>query len=357
MTDVNFEEYYSRHFPLKSLGKLNQQLLQESHVLIAGVGGLGTHSAELLASLGVGELTLVDFDVIEASNLPRQVLYTVDDIGKAKVDVARERIEKRNPFIKINTSTYSIDGLSIQDLIQGVDIIVDGLDTFSTRKIVHYHALRNNIPFVFAGATGESGNLMSFDFKNNHPCMECVFGDVQDNKNFSCEVRGIHPIILNLIASAQALEVQKMLLGQDPNFCESLLLVDLEKFKFTRAKVKKNPTCPTCSKYEFNDPTSRTYDIETKLGKVHITSLCGRGAFIFKPQNKMDINLKTIVQFLEETNSTIKVRGASAVSFVKENIEVSVLNSGIVTIRKVSNLKLAEYIYEGLVDSMLSANL
>ena len=152
----SFDERYSRHYPLRSIGRDNQVLLKSKSALIVGVGGLGTVSSELLASIGIGHLRIVDYDVIELSNLPRQKLYTEDDIGKAKVDVAEERLLKRNPNMTVEAFTTRVDALSAASLLDGMDVVIDGLDRFSSRKILHREAYKLKIPFVFAGAVGET---------------------------------------------------------------------------------------------------------------------------------------------------------------------------------------------------------
>ena len=127
---IEFDTYYSRHFPLTSIGKKNQLKLKMKTALIVGMGGLGNVSLNLLVSLGIGTIKIVDFDVVEESNLARQHLFSVDDIGKAKVEVAKTRIMKRNPHVNIETFAVKADALNIETLLNNVDIVVDALDTF-----------------------------------------------------------------------------------------------------------------------------------------------------------------------------------------------------------------------------------
>ncbi|MHA2252000.1 MAG: HesA/MoeB/ThiF family protein, partial [Candidatus Kariarchaeaceae archaeon] len=171
--DHQFDERYSRHYPLRSIGKENQRKLKFRNVLVAGMGGLGTSSSELLASLGIGNLRIVDYDVVELSNLPRQKLYADADLSKAKVDVAEEKLVLRNPTINIDPHATRIDALSAPQLIDDVDAIVDGLDRFSTRKILHKASFDQKIPFIFAGATAELANIMTITHEKETPCLEC----------------------------------------------------------------------------------------------------------------------------------------------------------------------------------------
>ena len=130
----NYNERYSRHFPLKSIGKKGQERLAKSRILIAGMGGLGTISSELLASVGVGYLRIVDYDVVEMSNLPRQKLYDESEINEAKVEVASKKLKIRNPYIIIDEHNTRVDALSSIALLEDIDIVVDGLDKFSSFK-------------------------------------------------------------------------------------------------------------------------------------------------------------------------------------------------------------------------------
>ena len=145
----DLESYYSRILPLPFVSTENLKILQEQLVTVVGVGGLGTVSAEQLLSLGVGKLRLVDRDIIEYHNLPRQKLYFLEDVGDAKVEVAKEFLLKRNPFVEIETLTEFFDSSNSERILQGSNIIVDGLDNIQARKILNKTAFQLNIPWIF----------------------------------------------------------------------------------------------------------------------------------------------------------------------------------------------------------------
>ncbi|MCE7733377.1 MAG: HesA/MoeB/ThiF family protein [Candidatus Heimdallarchaeota archaeon] len=330
---------FSRHFPLRSIGLENQRLLKDKKVLIAGMGGLGTVSGELLASIGVGNLVIVDFDIIETNNLPRQKLYNDSDIGKSKVDVAEERLKLRNPYLNIEVHATRLDALSVNQLLDEVDVIVDGLDSFSSRRVLHQAAYNLKIPFLFAGAIAESANIMSITFKENTPCLVCVLGNISDDPNQTCEIAGVHPSILHLAAGIQATEAIRILLDQQPNLESQMMFIDLETLEFEKIKFKKNQLCLMCGENEEGEldtgqigDTTKGYREIDSYGKALVTSLCGRDTFILAPiwEIKWDFE---IVQEKIKSQWNVKVSGANYITFEIDEIALSVMKSGVSTIR------------------------
>jgi adenylyltransferase/sulfurtransferase len=334
-----WNERFSRHFPLKSIGEKNQKTLGQKSALVVGLGGLGTVSSELLASIGIGHLTLVDFDVIELSNLPRQKLYNETDIGKSKVDVAEERLKLRNPNISISAHATRLDPLSVNQLIDKVDIIIDGLDSFSSRRVIHQAAYNHKIPFVFAGAVAESANIMSITFRDDTPCLTCVLGNIQDDPNQSCEIAGVHPSILHFAAGIQVTEAVRILLDQEPNLESSMMFIDLESLDFEKIKFKKNPNCGVCGDIEEGELDTGKIGESTKgfrkigsFGKALVTSLCGKDTIIVAPTWDIKWNFEN-VKDLVRTKWKVNVEGNNYVTFIIADSSISVMKSGVSTIR------------------------
>lgn len=346
------DERYSRHFPLRSIGKQGQLKLRSRRVLVAGVGGLGTSSAELLASIGVGFLRLVDYDVIEESNLPRQRLYTVDDIGKSKAEQAEENLSKRFPGIEIEARTDRIDPLSAAGLLDEIDVIVDGLDRFTSRKSLFRVARTLKIPYVFAGAVGEHGNLMIFTHAKDKPCLYCVVGDIGDDDSMSCEVLGVHPSILSMITSIQVSETVKLLLNQSTELNGTMLYADLDTLSFDKIEFQKNGNCKLCGDTQTDDLdggkegeiAKGIRSIDT-FGDALITSLCGRDTKIVDPNWKITWSFDDVKQIIQE-DYHIAVAGKKYITFNVSNIGVSLLESGVVTIRGSKTTKKALEIFE-----------
>ncbi len=341
--EFEFSSYYSRHFPLNSIGKDGQKLLAKRHVLVAGVGGLGTISSDLLAGLGIGKLTIADFDVVEQSNLPRQPLYTFNDMGMAKVDVAAKRLSERNPSIEINPVAIRLDGLSVKELLDDVDLVVDGLDRFSSRQSLHFHAMKLKIPYLFAGAVGEQANISTFMFQENDPCMNCVFGMANDDPNRTCEFMGIHPSILHIAAGIQVSEAVRILTEKKPLLQSKLMIVDLDDLDFSILSLNKNPICPTCSneqeeKGNIGERKKFMFEIPGK-GTAKVTSICGRSTYIIEPQWEINPDFSII----EENYKTIK-KSENVITFVYRNANVSILKSGLSTLRGPDSIELAKTI-------------
>ena len=336
----NYNERYSRHFPLKSIGKKGQERLAKSRILIAGMGGLGTMSSELLASVGVGYLRIVDYDVIEMSNLPRQKLYDESEINEAKVEVASKKLKVRNPYIIIDEHNTRVDALSSIALLEDIDIVVDGLDKFSSRKALFQVARSMKIPYVFCGAVGEAANIMVFDHSDGNPCLICIVGEIGDDNDQSCEKLGVHPSILSIAASIQASEVINYVTKNDySNLNDEMLIISLTDLSFDKIKIEMNINCRVCNKHE-NDDLDHGKKGETKkgmryikdYGEILVTSLCGRDTKILDPTWSIDWDFESVKKIITKTFQVQK-DGKKFISFELDNVKISLLDTGIMTLR------------------------
>lgn len=340
----NFDERYSRHFPLRSIGRSGQLKLQGRKVLVAGVGGLGTASSELLASVGVGFLRLVDFDVIEISNLPRQRLFTVDDVGKSKSEVAKEQLEERFPGLKCEARTERIDGINAISLVEGMDLIIDGLDRFSSRKALFRAARKLKIPYIFAGAVAEQGNIMVFDHSDKSPCLYCIMGDVGDDESTSCEILGVHPSILSLITSIQSFEATNLLLRQPSNLSDKMLYIDLSSMSFDTVSFQKKEGCILCDVENDELDTGKDGEITKgvrqigEFGKALVTSLCGRDTRIVDPEWNINWQFPDVIKTIGG-HYHIAVSGEKYITFTIEGVGFSLLESGVATLRGAKSTK------------------
>src|SRR3954451_8747970 len=247
-------ERYSRHTLIPEIGVEGQLKLLDAKVLLLGAGGLGSPTALYLAAAGVGTLGLVDNDVVDVSNLQRLVLHTTDRVGVAKVDSAEEQIKALTPdvdFVKYRTRR---DASNIMEIIEGWDIVVDGVDNFPTRYLLNDASVRLQIPVVSAAILGFEGQLSIFA-PYDGPCYRCLFPQPPPAELApSCGANGVLGVLPGTMGLLQATEVVKLIIGAGDVLSGRLLLYDALGATFTELKVRRDPDCPVCSR----DPSEIT---------------------------------------------------------------------------------------------------
>ncbi|WP_371187339.1 ThiF family adenylyltransferase [Thalassotalea maritima] len=245
LTDQEFLRY-SRHIMMSQIGEQGQQQFKSSRVLIIGMGGLGCPAAQYLLSSGIGSLTLVDHDVIELSNLQRQVLYTSDDVGEHKVEAAKYVLEAMNPHCQLQAIAESVFDINLAALLEHIDIVLDCTDNPQTRQYINQQCVNARVKLVSASAIQGSGHLLSFDFADSEsPCYQCLYAD-GDNSALNCSSMGVMAPLLGVMGSLQALEALRLLLGYHDNL-NKVLLFDGFAMQFHGFSVSRNPTCPICN--------------------------------------------------------------------------------------------------------------
>jgi sulfur-carrier protein adenylyltransferase/sulfurtransferase len=241
-------ERYSRHLLVPEIGLAGQTKLLESKVLLLGAGGLGSPTALYLAAAGVGTLGIVDDDEVDLSNLQRQVIHTTDRIGVAKVDSAEESIKAINPGVDVKKYKVRLDASNIMEIIQGYDVIVDGVDNFPTRYLLNDATVRLGIPVVSASILGFDGQLSVFA-PHEGPCYRCLYpvpppADMAP----SCGANGVLGVLPGTMGLLQATEVIKLVTGAGEPLIGRLLLYEALGATFTELKVRRDPECAICSK-------------------------------------------------------------------------------------------------------------
>jgi molybdopterin/thiamine biosynthesis adenylyltransferase/rhodanese-related sulfurtransferase len=245
-------ERYSRHLLIPEVGVEGQQKLLEAKVLLLGAGGLGSPAGLYLAAAGVGTLGIVDDDEVDLSNLQRQVLHTTDRVGVPKVDSAEETINAINPDVEVVKYPVRLDASNIMEIIEGYDVIVDGLDNFPTRYLLNDASVRLRIPVVSAAILGFDGQLSVFA-PYEGPCYRCLFREPPPAELApSCGANGVLGVLPGVMGLLQATEAIKLVIGQGDPLIGRLLLYDALGATFTTVKVKRDPECPICSR----DPES-----------------------------------------------------------------------------------------------------
>jgi molybdopterin/thiamine biosynthesis adenylyltransferase len=239
------KEFYSRQVAMKELNEEGQQKLAKSRVAVVGMGGLGTVSSLYLTLAGVGYIRVIDQDIIELHNLHRQILYTSKDIHYSKAEIAATRLEQANPLIKVEAVSKKVHSGNVDQLLTGIDCVVDGLDNMLTRYIVNRACVKTKVPYIFGAAMGIEGNLSVFTPPETG-CLECLIPNLSDSQMPSCNNRGVVGTTPGTIANLQAIETIKLLTDTGTTLKGKLLICDFKDQEFTTINITKNLHCPIC---------------------------------------------------------------------------------------------------------------
>ena len=237
---------YSRHLIMPEVGIQGQGKLKQSSVLCVGTGGLGSPLSLYLAAAGVGRLGLVDFDVVDFTNLQRQVLYTIQDVGKPKLQQAKSKLTAINPHITVDTHEARLSSENAMEILKPYDIVVDGTDNFPTRYLVNDACVLLGKPNVYGSIFRFEGQASVFDASRG-PCYRCLYPEPPPPGLVpSCAEGGVLGILPGVIGVIQATEAIKLILGTGEPLIGRLLLFNALKMQFRELKLRKNPSCPIC---------------------------------------------------------------------------------------------------------------
>ena len=243
--DEKQRDRYSRQIRLPQIGEKGQQKILDSTVLIIGMGGLGSPAAMYLAAAGIGKLVISDYDIVEASNLQRQIIHANNWIGENKVDSAKAGIEALNPDCEVEAINFQLDEEELKSVIQRADIVLDCSDNFPTRFEVNRYCVETETPLVSGAAIRLEGQIMNFQPKVNGPCYQCLYTQVYENAE-TCEMEGILGPVVGVIGTMQALQTLLILTGQGEPLIGKLLLLDAASMEWQGVKLPRNPACPVC---------------------------------------------------------------------------------------------------------------
>lgn len=289
--------HYGRHLALEEVGTEGQLCLKNSSVLIIGLGGLGSPLALYLTAAGVGRIGIVEFDRVEASNLHRQVLYGVSQVGKDKLKMGLERLRELNPHVKIETHPGRITRDNARQLIRDYDIVADGADNFQTRYLVNDACVLEKKPLVSASILGFEGQLAIFGLKGG-PCYRCLYPEPPPAGSVpSCAEGGVLGVLPGVMGSLQATEVIKFILGRSESSRGRLLHYNALDLEFANLKIERNSGCVLCG------------DKPSQKDLVDYDEFCG-----FKPNGVDEISA-------DELRQRIKAKNAPIVVDVRENSE------------------------------------
>lgn len=265
LTDQELKRY-SRHLVIPDVGIEGQHKLKAAKVLIVGAGGLGSPIGMYLAAAGVGKLGIIDYDTVNISNLQRQVIYSIDDVGKKKTDAMKHKLQKINPDIEIEAYDVKLSSENALVIIKEYDVIADGSDNFATRYLVNDACAILGKPDVYGSILRFEGQVTVFDSKKG-PCYRCLYPEPPVPGSIpTCEEAGVLGVLPGIIGSMQANEVIKYIIGKGELLVGRLMMFDALKMTFKEITLKKDKNCPVCGE---NPTITKLLDYEVLCGSAN----------------------------------------------------------------------------------------
>ncbi len=333
---------YSRQIMLENIGYMGQLKLRKSSVCVVGVGGLGNPITTRLTAMGIGKIRIVDRDIVELSNLPRQTIFDDSDIGKIKVEIAKKKLQKINPSTKIEALPVSINDHNSVDIIDRCDVVIDALDSVNARYSINKACIDNNIPLVTGAAVGTSGQSFTIIPKKS-ACYYCMFPDLDDDYMPTCSIEGVHPSILSIISGIETSEAINILLGKKPNLIDKILHVDLDTLNFVYTKTLKILECPICG--NGNNKIIKT----EKLIVEELCSRKGKRTFSVTPTNEFEFNTKKFMNISNMYGFNIENKSELGISINTNNISIDLMKKGSAIITGAKNKEDAISFYNTFV--------
>lgn len=239
---------YSRHLILPEVGMSGQLKLKSARVLLVGAGGLGAPVAMYLAAAGVGSLGIVDDDVVDSTNLHRQIIHSVDSVGSAKVQSARKRLGEINPHVQVITYQTHLNSENAREIISEYDVVIDGTDNFPTRYLINDACVFMGKPMIYGSIYRFEGQASVFDARQG-PCYRCLYPEPPPPEMVpSCAEGGVLGVLPGIIGTIQATEAIKLIVGKGEPLLGRLLLLNALQMSFRELRLRKNPDCPVCGK-------------------------------------------------------------------------------------------------------------
>jgi len=337
--DVFAKEFYGRQIIMKELGTQGQAKLAASKVAVVGSGGLGTVSSLYLSLAGVGCIRLIDQDTIEIQNLHRQILYTTSDLHYPKAEVASKRLQELNPLVKTEAFTENVNASNVEQLLQGVDCVVDGLDNMVTRYLVNRACVKLKIPYVFGAAIGIEGNLSVFSPPETG-CLECLMPNLSDKDLLTCSTRGVIGATPGIIGALQAMETIKLLAGIGSSLKGKLLVCDFSDMDFTSIDISMSSRCPVCHG-----------DLSAVAGGERLVWLCGRDTANINPEKPLKLFLEEIYPTVNK-QFNVRLKSSLALMFNYKGFEVSLFSGGRMLIKGVADEKSALKVYREILRNL-----
>lgn len=319
---------YARQIVLSNIGYDGQLKLRNSKACIVGLGGLGSLIAPKLVGMGIGQLRIVDRDIVSRSDLHRQYLYDVDSVGRPKVEVAYRKLSRINPDVEIIPYPETLTSYNASEIIAGVDVVLDGLDRPEPRYVINRTCNHHKIPFVYGAAIETFGNVTTI-VPGQSLCLECFMAGLTEDDLPKCGVVGVHPSILGIVTSVQVFEAVSLLTGREPQLLNKLLYIDLNETVFEKLSLSVNKNCSVCG----IGTKAPLKSLKEKL----IEETCSRDGlrnFFVTPRKRTDINIDQLCSILSEKGFGIITTGPYGITFEQsDKIKTSILKSGVMIVQ------------------------
>ena len=313
---------FSRQVMLEDIGYQGQLKLIESKVCIVGTGGLGNPITSRLAAMGVGNMRIVDRDIVELSNLHRQTMFDEGDIGKVKVEVAAEKLGQLNPSCNIEALAVSVNEYNAAEVIQGCDVVIDALDSVSARYALNKACVAAGIPFVTGAAVGVSGQAFTI-IPGSSACYFCLFPSLDEDAMPTCSIEGVHPSILSIVGGIQVSEAVKIILDKESSLATRILHIDLANLDFNYTKTVRVPECPICGTGTITS---------TVKEELLLEELCGRGrgkrTFSITPTSTFDLDIPAVTISAKQQGFIVENQGDLGLSLRNDHLSVNFMKRG-----------------------------
>lgn len=335
---------YSRQILYNEIGKIGQEKLLNSRVLLVGCGALGAAAAETLARAGVGKLKIVDRDFVEFSNLQRQTLFSERDARERvpKAVAAKKRIAEINSEIAVEEIVADVNRSNVECLIEDCDLILDGTDNFQTRYLVNDACVKNGKTWIYAAAVASCGVTMTV-IPNSTPCLRCIFEEMPPAGGAqTCDTAGVIQPVISLVVAVQTVEAIKILIGNIEKLHNSLMQFDVWQNDWRKIKLgAPNVDCPTCGKREFENLNAENTNFEAVL--------CGRDAVQIAAPSAASIDLKNLAAKLEKIGATRA--NEYLVRFDAGEFEITIFRDARAIVRGTDDVTVARSLYAKYVGS------
>ena len=313
---------FSRQVMLEEIGYGGQLKLKNAKICVVGVGGLGNPITSRLVAMGIGQLRIVDRDVIELSNLHRQTMYDESDVGQVKVEVAAKKLQKLNPDCKIESLAISVNEYNAKEVIDGCDVVIDALDSVNARYALNKACVEKNIPFVTGAAVGVSGQAFTILPKQS-ACYYCMFPDLNEDTMPTCSIEGVHPSILSLVGGIEVAEAVKIILEKKPSLSDRILHIDLENLDFQNTRTFRAEECPICGSGEL---------VVSEKQELILEELCGRNrgkrTYSVTPTDIFDVDVTSVTALAKEKGFVVDNQGDLGLSLRTNDLSVSLMKKG-----------------------------
>ena len=332
---------YHRQEIFYPIGQEGQAKLAAGRVCIIGIGALGASVASMLAAAGVGYLRLIDRDIVELTNLQRQVLFTEADAAEQvpKAEAARARLAEMNSEVEIEAQIVDVNPYNVEKLITDVDVVVDGLDNLETRYLLNEACQKNGIRYVYGGVVGSGGMVMNV-LPGEGPCLECLLGPLPEEGSYdTCDTVGVISPITNIVASYEAAETMKLLVGSE-SVCRQAISMDAWDSYTEFFDVDPDPDCPVCGRHQYTRLEHRQ--------KTYSASLCGHDAYQITPEDDGSFRYDAVVEALQAEGTVEKKKFFTI--FVNDEADLKLFPDGRAIINHVTSGEAALAIFAKYID-------